>query len=126
MGIKADAVPQKKSFRVMNQGGGNAVDSIDISILPDTPAEGASTAETAGFNVSVALTKAPDVAIFDTTYPDQTTAENVFKDLCLLAGEVEGKIKLSDFEKAKEDSKKLFERFTANSGSIPNAEPSKD
>lgn len=115
--------PMTKQFRILNPSGTGEVEPIDISINRDQPMEGGSSAEPSGWVVTVTPSKAPDTQMFSSTYPDQKTAEQVFDDLSLLAGEVEGKLKQSDFEGAGEASKAFQDRLKSNSGAAPNPEP---
>ena len=119
MNLIAEAVEQK-SFNIMDPSGSidpegsEGIREIDITLLQDEPGPGNSSAEKSGWVIHVRYSVAPDIIVFEQTYPSEDAAKRVYEDFIGLAAEIHGLIKAEQFEKAQEQSDELLKKMDAN------------
>lgn len=83
------------------------------------PADQASTAEPAGFSVSVAYKVSPETYIFNRTFPTEKEASDAFQDITLAAAGVEGLIREEKFDEAATATNAFLEKMKGNSSETP-------
>jgi hypothetical protein len=114
---------QQKSARIYE---GGDVHEILLTLFTDEPngkdglpADQASTAEPAGWSVSVAYKVSPDTVIFQRTFPTEKEATDVFKDITMAAAEVEGLIRQEKLEEAQAATVSFMNKMKSNSSEPP-------
>jgi hypothetical protein len=125
-GAWAAAVAQQTSQKTFRIAEGNDVSEVVLSVYPDQaagakgiPADEASSAEREGWAVSVAYKAAPDMFLFQRTFPTEREGRGAFDDLAAACAQVEGFVRQQKMDKAQEATAALMEKFKSNSGETP-------
>lgn len=117
------AQPTQKNFRVAE---GDDIVELVLTLLQDSPegndglpASDASSAEPAGWAVSVRYKSAPDTVVFNRTFPTEREARGAFDDLSKASAEVEGLVRQEKLDEARKATESLMEKFKSNSSETP-------
>jgi len=104
---------------------GGDVHEIMITLYQDQPGgagmspEQASTAEPAGWSVSIAYKVSPDTVIFERSFPTDKEAQDVFSDVVTSAAGVESLIRQEKFEEAAQATTDFLQKMKSNTSEVP-------
>ncbi len=114
---------QQKSAKIYE---GNDVHEILLTLFKDEPsgkdglpADQASSAEPAGFAVSVAYKVSPETYIFNRTFPTEKEATDVFQDITTSAAGVEALIRQEKLDEAAQATVSFLNKMKSNSSEVP-------
>ena len=114
---------QQKSAKIYE---GGDVHEVLLTLFQDEPqgkdglpADQASTAEPAGWAVSVAYKVSPETFIFQRTFPTDKEASDVFQDITTAAAGVEALIRQEKFEEAGTATTTFLNKMKSNTSEVP-------
>jgi hypothetical protein len=114
---------QQKSAKIYE---GGDVHEILLTLFQDEPggkdglpADQASTAEPAGWAVSVAYKVSPETYIFNRTFPTDKEAADVFQDITTAAAGVEALIRQEKLDEAGQATVTFLNKMKSNSSEVP-------
>lgn len=107
---------KQKALKIYEAGD---VHEILVTLYNDAPPAQESTAEPAGFSVSVAYKVSPDQVLFNKVFATEKEAVDAFSDIVNAAAEAEGLIRQEKFEDAAKASEAFLAKMKANSSEQP-------